>query len=48
MRPLRRWEGTVVRREPDGRYVEVEVSGNGARREQPREAERLSGEAGDG
>jgi ubiquinol-cytochrome c reductase cytochrome b subunit len=48
MRPLRRWEGTVVRREPDGRYVEVEVSGNGAGREQPREGERRSGEAGDG
>jgi ubiquinol-cytochrome c reductase cytochrome b subunit len=47
-RPLRRWEGTVVRREPDGRYVEVEASGNGAGREQQREGEPRGGHAGDG
>jgi ubiquinol-cytochrome c reductase cytochrome b subunit len=29
LRPLRSWEGTVVRRESDGRYVEVDSDGNG-------------------
>ena len=38
-RPLQRWQGTVVRREPDGRYVEVEASGNGAPLEKQREGE---------